>query len=69
MEMLQCSSGELESSGFQKLEMFTNVPHLFISEMIVTHDIRCITRRPDATLSEQQKELISQIGKMVIFPI
>ena len=37
------------------------------SEMIITHDIRCITRRPDATLSTQQNELISMIGKTIYY--
>ena len=41
--------------------------HGIFSKMIITHDIRCITRRPDATLSQQQRELISQIGKNIIF--
>jgi len=35
--------------------------HGIFSEMIVTHDIRCITGRPDAKLSRQQRQLISQI--------
>merc|ERR1719348_2223338 len=29
--------------------------------MIVTHDIKCITGRPDAKLSQQQRELILEI--------
>ena len=38
--------------------------HGIFSEMIITHDIRCITKRPDATLSQQQRELIFQIGRI-----
>ena len=40
--------------------------HGIFSEMIITHDIRCITGRPDATLSQQQSQLISLIGRKFI---
>ena len=40
--------------------------HGIFSEMIITHDIRCITTRPDATLSPQQMEFLSQIGQLFI---
>ena len=39
--------------------------HGIFSEMLITHDIRDITKRPDASLSQQQRDLIYQIGKIL----
>ena len=39
--------------------------HGIFSEMIITHDIRDVTGRSNATLSEQQKTILDKIGKIL----
>ena len=66
MVMSQCSFVDLEFSGLILVfkSRFLGQYNIF-SDMVITHDMRSITRRPDATLSEQQRKVLNMIGNLI----